>query len=207
VDEDWPSADFALAGGRLLAVCNATIELWELSSGKKRRALPTTDKDTTILARSRYPSAALAANGRLLALPHEAGIALVDVVAGRGVRSCAGLSAITDVALSADGRLLAASGKEGACLWETATGTLLARLHGHRGPVTTVAFAAGGSTLATGGEDSTVLVWDLPAPGCRRPSAPGSGKSLRPATPALPSAQCGVWPTTPTGRVPCCASD
>jgi WD40 repeat protein len=46
-------------------------------------------------------------------------------------------------------------------LWELATGQVRRELTGHRGSVTAVTFSPDGRTLATGGADTTILVWDL----------------------------------------------
>ena len=137
----------ALADGRLLAVCDEQVQLWELASGKRRRVFPAVDRPgrnsvgrieypyTLVLDTTRdhdwlnsvggngCPAAALSADGRLLALPRGEMIHLFDAVAGKDLRACGGVSDVTDLALSPDGRLLAASGHEEVCLWETATGT------------------------------------------------------------------------------------
>jgi hypothetical protein len=49
-------------------------------------------------------------------------------------------------------------------IWETATGKLRRTLRGHRGPVRSLAFSPGNRMLASGSEDTTVVVWDLDAP-------------------------------------------
>jgi WD40 repeat protein len=46
-------------------------------------------------------------------------------------------------------------------LWDALTGRELGRLDGHRGRVNQAAFAPDGKTLATAGDDTTVLIWDI----------------------------------------------
>jgi WD40 repeat protein len=56
--------------------------------------------------------------------------------------------------------LVTMSGKE-AKLWHTATGQLKQVLRGHRGEVRSVALSPDGESLATGGADGTVKLWNL----------------------------------------------
>src|SRR5439155_21269804 len=49
-------------------------------------------------------------------------------------------------------------------IWESATGTLRAKLVGHEGPVTAVAFSPDSRALYTGSSDTTILAWSLMAP-------------------------------------------
>jgi len=71
--------------------------------------------------------------------------------------------------LSHDRRLvaLARTGGKEIEIWETASGTRRSVLAGHDGPVVSLSFSADGKYLASGSEDTTVIVWDL-----RRPLQP-----------------------------------
>ncbi|HEY7157363.1 MAG TPA: hypothetical protein VH575_25640, partial [Gemmataceae bacterium] len=46
-------------------------------------------------------------------------------------------------------------------VWEIATGKEVASFQGHQSSITAVAFAPDGKSLASGGGDSTILIWDL----------------------------------------------
>jgi WD40 repeat protein len=82
------------------------------------------------------------------------------------------------LALSPDGRVLAAAGADVLRFWEVASGKEILRIRwpgGFRGSpsdsfVKCLAFTPDGRALATGHEDSTVVVWDI-APGLRRAEA------------------------------------
>ncbi|HKI32919.1 MAG TPA: PQQ-binding-like beta-propeller repeat protein [Gemmataceae bacterium] len=68
---------------------------------------------------------------------------------------------------SPDGRLLAVAAydsnarKAHVCLFEVAAGAVRHEFVGHDGPITALAFAADRKRMATGGNDTTVLLWDL----------------------------------------------
>ena len=66
---------------------------------------------------------------------------------------------------SPDGALLAATGGDGAegvvSLWDTSTGKVVGTLTGHEQDVRALAFTHDGKTLATGGKDRTIRLWDV----------------------------------------------
>jgi WD40 repeat protein len=64
---------------------------------------------------------------------------------------------------SPDGRLLAARAPdwESIDLWDVATGELVHHIDARQGALTTIAFIGAGDLLATGGSDTTVLLWDV----------------------------------------------
>jgi WD40 repeat protein len=67
-------------------------------------------------------------------------------------------------AFSPDGALFATTGgRDGSevCVWRTATGKQVQCFSGHRGRVAVLVFAPDGRTLASGSDDTTILVWEL----------------------------------------------
>lgn len=97
---------------------------------------------------------------------------LWDSSARAALRTFEGAAPIT---FSADGRVLASLGDGDAILLrEVATGRKLASFRGHRDAVLALAFSPRGTTLASGGGDTTILLWE---------AAPFVGE-LQPARPA-----------------------
>jgi WD40 repeat protein len=97
-----------------------------------------------------------------------------DVPTGRLLRRLPGRKTSTELpptslAYSPDGRMLAIGhGGDGRIqLWELASGKERCVLSGHRGDVLSLAFTADGGMLASGGEDGTILLWDLHRPAAR----------------------------------------
>ncbi len=69
--------------------------------------------------------------------------------------------ALDALGLSPDGKLIALGSDMGAVLLDAVTGRVVAVLNGHRGDVCSVAFSPDGQRLATGGRDTTIVVWDV----------------------------------------------
>jgi WD40 repeat protein len=82
--------------------------------------------------------------------------------------------AINAVAFSPNGRLLAVAASDGVSVWDVFTQKRLALFAGHDGQPLCVAFSPDGKTLASGGMDTTILLWDVSK---LRPAAPSPGKA------------------------------
>src|SRR5262249_46123385 len=65
-------------------------------------------------------------------------------------------------------------------VWEAATGKERRRFQGHRGPICSVAFAPYGKLLASGSEDTSVLLWGLTGRVRKdKPIIPLAGKQMK----------------------------
>jgi len=102
--------------------------------------------------------------GDVLVAVDRAGTLLVyDVEKGAKVQSAElHLASIEALAVSPDGRYVAVGRENGVLLWDrTGEGRVAARLFGHDGKVAALAFSSDGKRLASGGGDTTIVVWDL----------------------------------------------
>jgi serine/threonine protein kinase len=159
-----PDGPFAVSGGD-----DATVRLWDLEGGQELRCF-TGHSDAVLCV-------ALAPDGHsIFSGSSDNTLRQWDVESGQEVRHFQGhTNWINSVAVTADGsRLLSGSGgevKDGRFqdgddktlrLWEVTGRRELARLEGHKAPVTTVALSYDGRRALSGSLDKTLRLWELP---------------------------------------------
>ncbi len=173
------------ADGKLLAAVGndrgtMTVRLWEVDSGRELPRIPVSPNGVHALAFS--------PDGKRLALGDNKGLVLMDVATqGELHRFNATLGGNQPLAFSADGKLLALRNGLGIDLIETASGKILRSVATPALPYA-VAFSADARTLAVGGGDHVIRLWDT-----------ATGKELRP-TEGHQAAVLRVV-TSPDGRV------
>jgi WD40 repeat protein/beta-lactamase regulating signal transducer with metallopeptidase domain len=148
-------ATYAFApDGRTLAAENGdrTLTLWEVASGKERGHLGKAAEPPPQEGNRITVGAAL--NGAFVGGSDPAGP--------------------IGVTFSPDGRAILVRGPTGGvAFWDVVAGKEISQLQGHAGRVETVAIATTGKVVATGGSDTTILLWDATAPmkGLSRPAS------------------------------------
>ncbi len=154
-----PDAQTVLSGGS-----DGTLTTWK-ATGEKIRSFVAHGPGT------RVRTVAFARTGRLLVTSGDSAgttgtsparaVMLWDPETGVAFRTIRNAS---HFALADDGRTLAVAGDATSIrVIDVITARELARLDGHEGGVTALAFAPGGARLVSAGADRTVRVWDLAA--------------------------------------------
>ncbi|MFD9192337.1 WD40 repeat domain-containing protein [Streptomyces phaeochromogenes] len=156
------------ADGRTLATTSnafKTVRLWDVPRGRLRSTL--TGRQDSVSALAFSP------DGRSLAVGGSSIVQVWDTTTGRPRTSLTGNQGnVQSVAFSPDGRTVAAGGWDNIIeLWDSTNPekptadmpnwphTTLA---GHTGAVMSLAFSPDASTLASGSDDHTVRLWNLP---------------------------------------------
>ncbi len=133
-----------------------TIAAWDVTSGKKGVTYSSVQPVHHLL---------FSPDGRVLASGHWNGPAhLWDVDTGRELRPLSVAASVNGLAFSADGKWLAGAGADydqKIHVWEVMTGQEVYVWSGHISGAMAVAFATDGRILASGGADSTILLWDV----------------------------------------------
>ncbi|RKU28638.1 hypothetical protein C6497_07705 [Candidatus Poribacteria bacterium] len=146
--------DFSKDGNSLVFIDrNSSIIFWNLD---------TLNIEKDIDLDSNYPySMALSPDGKIIAVGYDnEEIHLFDVSTEEVVRTIQTVGRTDKLDFSPDGQTLAGCGSE-VYLWDVNTGKLIDTLTGHTNQVFTIAFSPDGKTLASGGWDSTIIIWEI----------------------------------------------
>ena len=148
---DVDSVAFSPDGNILAGGSYGDIFLWDVNTEELLNTLDVRDED----GRREVDSIAFSPDGNIL----TGNIFLWDTNTGERLNTLDFHSA----AFSPDGNILAGEHSSDIFLWDTNTGKLLQTFKGHKDWVNSVVFSPDGNLLASGGDDETIRLWELPS--------------------------------------------
>ncbi|NUO52710.1 MAG: hypothetical protein HOV80_28010 [Polyangiaceae bacterium] len=92
------------------------------------------------------------------------GVTVIEVPSLKELERFRAGACCQQLAVSKDGKRIAGSWDETINVWELDPVRFVTTLRGHTGKVTALAFSPDGTTLASGSEDTTILLWDIASP-------------------------------------------
>lgn len=155
----WTTRSLAYSpDGQRLATAGFWVELWDAASGQKLQTLPVHFNSLRV---------GFSPDSRLLASMTTEGVSLWSVA--RAVKLYTLVPAgpfahhAGPFAFTPDGHSVLVGGSDGTmALWDLATGKKVLEFAAHASNVTALAISADGRWLASGAQDSSILVWPLP---------------------------------------------
>ncbi|MCX7786850.1 MAG: caspase family protein [Spirochaetes bacterium] len=131
-----------------------TVEVWDRTSGKLLRTIPTNFWGMNVFAVSPSGTHLLVGKSRIV---------LFDLFTGTKVKEFEGHSNSTQAAVySPDGRvLITGGGDEAIKIWDITSCTLIRTLLGHTGSIHALQITSDGKYLVSAGSDKTIRIWDL----------------------------------------------
>jgi WD40 repeat protein len=154
---DCRHSAFAPDGTKIVLAGDKTVQLWDLSTGKKLRPL----QGNNVFS---LTGVAFSPDGKqVLAGDYDHTARLWDVATGKQLRTFKGHSgAVNSVAFSPDGkRVLTGSDDRTARLFDVASGSEVRRFEGRFHWARSLAFSRDGKQFLAGGDDQTARLWDL----------------------------------------------
>jgi WD40 repeat protein len=144
------------ANGKTLLTGGRDVAQWDLVTGKKR---------VVYNCPGDFVTDAVTADWKLAVARRHSALILWELDTGKKRVTLGNKFGLSATAFSPDGRILAVGtgelGKPGELqLWDTKSGQKRAVLKGHPNVIGDVAFSPDGKSLASGGWDGTVRIWD-----------------------------------------------